>query len=192
MAAIYMTAISSAQDTVTSYESNLTEKLLNRQIDVISMANLYNTGGFAVAEAVKFKAPRSGWNLTNVTIIGTDGFNGTAQSVPPQGLIALEIRDRDLNLLYRFTDSQIPYTNFILNVSGLYPITFEIPAVPVSDEFYVCFYDRGVVFTAFELVNETKESYTFNRFAREMSPAELPISENETVPINWIMRVNGV
>jgi hypothetical protein len=183
-----MTAMSSALDTVTSYEGNLSEKELN----YANMIELFGPTGMAAAEAVKFKAPRADWTLKNVTVFGWDGFNGSSESVPSQGIIALEIRDKDLNLLYRFADTQLPYTNFIFNFTGIFPIMIEMPSIPVSDEFYVCFYDRGSVLTSFEFVNETKESYIFDRAARKMLPAELPVGENSTAPINWIMRVNGV
>ncbi len=187
-----MTSIADAQatqnQTINSYQGNLSEK----QIDLVSMPGLFGRLGRDVAETVKFKAPKAGWKLKAVNVMAWDGFNGSVISVPPQLIIALEVRDKDRNLLYKYADSQLPYTNYAFNVTGPYPITIELPLIPVSDEFYICFYDRGAVAVAGEILNETSEnSFFYNEAGDELISATVPNTENATSPVNWIMSVMG-
>ncbi len=170
-----------------SYASNLS----NTTVTFISTASLFNIGSYFAAETVKFTAPKAGWKLNRVEIIGWDGYNGTAVSVPAQQTIAMEIRDKDLNLLYRFNDIQWPYTNFVLNITRPMPISIDLPSIPVSGDFYVCFYDRGAVLMGTEIGNATGNSYFYDAVSREIIPSALPTNDNQTVPVNWIMRAYG-
>jgi hypothetical protein len=194
--ALSLTGISAAADAkspdnqvMNSYEGNLSQKRIV-SIDLLSIMGL---PAYFIAEAVKFKAPKPGWKLNSVQILGWDGFNGTMESIPRERIIALEVRDKDLNLLYRFTDSQLPYSNFIRNATQTYPFTVRLPSIPVSDEFYVCFYDRGAIAIASEILNETSEnSFIYIEDGNTLLPANLPLfKENESVPLNWIMTVSG-
>ena len=194
--ALSLTGISAATDAkspdiqvMNSYEGNLSQKRIV-SIDLLSIMGL---PAYFIAEAVKFKAPKPGWKLNSVQILGWDGFNGTMESIPRERIIALEVRDKDLNLLYRFTDSQLPYSNFIRNATQTYPFTVRLPSIPVSDEFYVCFYDRGAIAIASEILNETSEnSFIYIEDGNTLLPANLPLfKENESVPLNWIMTVSG-
>ncbi|OYV07927.1 MAG: hypothetical protein CG443_866, partial [Methanosaeta sp. ASP1-1] len=72
----------------------------------------------------------------------------------------------------------------------LYPLTIEIPQIAVSDEFYVCFYDRGAVAVGSELINETSKN-SFIYVESELLPAMIPESENVSTPLNWLMAVSG-
>jgi hypothetical protein len=194
-AALFLAGLAMAADTkapqiqvLSSYEGNLSEKKIN----LVSMSALFGRLGRDVAETVKFKAPKPGWKAKAVNIVAWDGFNGTVQSVPREKIIALEIRDKDLNLLYRFADSQLAFSNYLFNATEAYPLTIELPSVPVSDEFYVSFYDRGAVAVAGEVLNNTSSnSFFFNAVADELIPAELPQGQNKTSPVNWIMSVSG-
>jgi hypothetical protein len=172
-----------------SYDGNLSQK----KFDSIDMLSLYGgKTGFFIGEAVKFKAPNPGWKLNSVQVIAWDGYNGSAESIPYTRVIGLEVRDKDLNLLYKFADSQLPYSNYALNATTDYPLTIEIPSIPVSDDFYVCFYDRGAVAVVFEHLNETSSnSFFYIQPGNLMQPADIRISENETLPVNWIMSVSG-
>ena len=172
-----------------SYQGNLTEKKIV-SIDLLSIMGL---PAYFIAEAVKFKAPKPGWKLNTVQILGWDGFNGTVESIPRERIIALEVRDKDLNLLYRFADSQLPYSNFVRNASETYPFTIHLPSIPVSDEFYVCFYDRGAIAVATEILNKTSEnSFIYISEGNALLPSNLPIfKEDESVPLNWIMTIGG-
>lgn len=194
--ALSLTGISAAADAkspdnqvMNSYEGNLSQKRIV-SIDLLSIMGL---PAYFIAEAVKFKAPKPGWKLNSVQILGWDGFNGTMESIPRERIIALEVRDKDLNLLYRFADSQLPYSNFIRNATETYPFTVRLPSIPVSDEFYVCFYDRGAIAIASEILNETSEnSFIYIEDGNTLLPANLPLfKENESVPLNWIMIVRG-
>ncbi len=169
-----------------SYEGNLSEK----KIIPISVLSIYGPPGFFIAEAVKLEAPKDNWKISAVQLFGFDGYNGSQESAPEERTIALEIRDKDKNLLYKFADSQIPYSNYARNATLLYPLTIEIPQIPVSDEFYVCFYDRGAIAVGCELLNEpSKNSYIY--IENELLPAVLPESENVSTPLNWLIAVSG-
>lgn len=194
--ALSLTGISAAADAkspenqlMNSYDGNLSQK----RIVSIDLLSIMGPPAYFIAEAVKFKAPKPGWKLNTVQILGWDGYNGSVQSIPRERIIALEVRDKDLNLLYRFTDSQLPYSNFIRNATETYPFTVRLPAVPVSDEFYVCFYDRGAIAVASEILNETSQnSFIYIEDGNTLLPSNLPLfRENESVPLNWIMTVGG-
>jgi len=191
-----LTGISTAADAkspenqlLNSYEGNLSQKKIV-SIDLLSIMGL---PAYFIAEAVKFKAPKPGWKLNTVQILGWDGFNGSTQSIPRERIIALEVRDNDLNLLYRFTDSQLPYSNFVRNATETYPFTIRLPSIPVSDEFYVCFYDRGAIAVASEILNKTSQnSFIYIEDGNTLLPSNLPLfGQNESVPLNWIMTIGG-
>jgi hypothetical protein len=169
-----------------SYEGNLSQK----KVVPVSVLPIYGPPGFFIAEAVKFQAPKDNWKISAVQLYGFDGYNGSQESAPEERTIALEIRDKDKNLLYKFADSQIPYSNYARNATLLYPLTIEIPQIAVSDEFYVCFYDRGAVAVGSELVNETSKN-SFIYVESELLPAMIPESENVSTPLNWLMAVSG-
>jgi hypothetical protein len=196
-AVLYPAGVSAADDAqasqnqiLNSYEGNLTQKSLTA-MDMLSL--LGGQTGYLMAEAVKFTAPKPNWKIDSVQLFGWDGFNGTAESIPQERIIALEVRDKDLNLLYRLSDSQLPYTNYAYNATDLYPTTLRLPQVPVSDEFYICFYDRGAVAVACERLNETsKSSFLYLEPGNQLLPATLPSGQNnETIAVNWIMSVSG-
>ena len=191
-----LTGISAAADAkspenqlLNSYEGNLTQKKIV-SIDLLSVMGL---PAYFIAEAVKFKAPKPDWKLKTVQILGWDGFNGSVESIPRERIIALEVGDKDLNLLYRFTDSQLPYSNFVRNATETYPFTMRLPSIPVSDEFYICFYDRGAIAIAAEVLNKTSQnSFIYIEDGNTLLPSNLPLlGQNESVPLNWIMTVGG-
>jgi len=171
-----------------SYEGNITDK----KVLPLTLFSIYRVPAFFIAEAVKFEAPKDNWKISAVQLYGYDGFNGSNESIPEERIIALEIRDKDKNLLYRFSDSLLPYSNYARNATFLYPLTIDIPQISVSDEFYVCFYDRGAIAVGFELLNETSEnSFIYIEDGDTLLPATLPTSEDASTPINWIMAVSG-
>jgi hypothetical protein len=160
----------------------------------MSMTQFFNFAGLDVSEMAKFTAPRPGWTLTGVSILGYDMFNGTPETVPADRTIAIEVRDQDLNLLYRFTDSQRPYFNLAKNLTAPSVASIDFPPVAVTEEFYVCFYDRGAILIGAELSNATNNSFIFNRGAGELYPAEVPqtLEANSTLmPVNWVIRAIG-
>ncbi len=179
--------------TIKSYEGNITEKQ-TISIDLLSLFGGPAPGYFS-AETVKFKAPKANWKINKVRLYGWDGYNGSAESIPNERIFSIEIRDKDLNLLYKFADSQLPYSNFARNATGLYPFIVNVPDVSVSGEFYVCFYDRGAIAIACEFVEDiSKNSFIYIEGGDQrvpLQPAVIQKSENERTPINWIMEVFG-
>lgn len=171
-----------------SYEGNLTDK----DIFPVDLVSFIGAPAFFFAEAVKFNAPKSNWKINAVQLYAWDGFNGTNESVPMERIIGLEIRDKDLKLLYKFADSQLPYSNYAHNATLMYPLTIDIPQVPVSGEFYICFFDRGAVVVAAEPINETsKTSFIYVEDGNRLINSTLPTGENLVTPVNWIMAVSG-
>jgi len=171
-----------------SYEGNLTDK----DIFPVDLVSFIGAPAFFFAEAVKFKAPKSNWKVSAVQLYAWDGFNGTNESAPAERIIGLEIRDKDLKLLYKFADSQLPYSNWAHNATLMYPLTIDIPQISVSDEFYVCFYDRGALVIAAEPINETsKTSFIYVADGNRLINSTLPTGENLVTPVNWIMAVSG-
>jgi len=158
---------------------------------VISMYEFFGPAAFDIADAVKFTPPSPTWNLDRVEVLGYDGFNGTAETVPKDRVISMEIRDAKLNLLSKWTDSQLPYFNFRNNVTGPLVSLIDVPPVTVNGDFYICFYDRSAVFVGTELENATGNSFIFDRVAKQLVPAALPAGENKTMPVNWVIRAIG-
>lgn len=195
LAALSMTGISLAAEasdsqyrTIYSFDGNISEKDLH----FITNSVPFGRPGMVVAQTAKFIPPKSGWKIKAVDVLAYDGFNGTPISVPEDRVIVLEVRDKDHNLIYRFADSVLPYSNYVFNVTHPRSMMIELPSVPVSDEFYICFFDRAVVGVAYEFLNQTNgNSFFYNEAGDELFPATLPVAENQTSPINWIMSVTG-
>ena len=121
-------------------------------------SSLAQFGALNVGEAVKFTAPKSGWKLQKVQVVGWSGFNQSSQKFPDDGNIMIEIRDKDLNLLYKFADAQ---NNYFLSDAGPLFGEIEIPAVTVTGDFYVVFYDRGAARIGMETTDSTGNSFLF-------------------------------
>ena len=136
--------------------------------------------------AVKFKSPKSGWKLYGVQVLGWSGFNNTTQTFPAESNFLLEIRDKNLNLLYKFADVQ---NGYFLSDQGPFYGLIEIPPLAVTEEFYVVFYDRGGMFVAMEEDSGTGNSFLYGN--RDLQPAQLITTTNETIGINWIIEALG-
>jgi hypothetical protein len=66
----------------------------------------------------------------------------------------------------------------------------EIPAVPVTGDFYVVFYDRGAAHIGMENNNRTGNSFLF--MGDQILPAERTVQEtNETIKVNWMIEAAG-
>ncbi len=187
LAIISLTAEAQNAEVLSSYEGNISQV----EFELGSLMGVFGLPGFDFAQTVKFTAPSPDWKLKQVRVLGWDGFNGTVESVPVRNVIALEVRDKDLNLLYKLADVQVAYTNYVFNYTGPLMMEIELPSVPVSDEFYVSFYDRGSVGVGFEVLNATNNrSFILNVAGKELVPAQLPVNGNAT-PVNWLMEVVG-
>jgi len=157
------------------------------EINFTLFSSLAEFSSLEVGEAVKFTAPKAGWKLQKARVLGWSGYNKSSQSFPADRNIMLEIRDKDLNLLYKFADAQ---NNYFLSDAGPLFGEIEIPAVPVTGDFYVVFYDRGAAPIGMENINGTGNSFIF--INGKILPADRTIQEtNETVKINWLIEALG-
>jgi len=144
-------------------------------------------GSFGIGEAVKFTAPSSGFKLQKVRILAWSGFNNTTKTYPAERDIMLEIRDKDLNLLYKFADGQ---NNYFLSSEGPTFGEIEIPEMKMTGDFYVVFYDRGAAPIGAVEVADSGNSYLFN--GAETFPAEFVDQDtNETIGYNWVIQTLG-
>ncbi len=157
------------------------------EINFTLFSSLAEFSSLEVGEAVKFTAPKAGWKLQKVRVLGWSGYNVSSQSFPADRNVMLEIRDKDLNILYKFADAQ---NNYFLSDAGPLFGEIEIPAVPVTGDFYVVFYDRGAAPIGMENINGTGKSFIF--INGQILPADRTIQEtNETVKINWLIEAAG-
>lgn len=143
---------------------------------------------YGSGQAVIFTAPRPGWKLESVLIMASDGWNASRKELPNPLPFAVEIRDANLRLLYHFADTQLPY--FTSN-EGIRLANIELPDVPVNGDFFVCFYGYMALGLAAELQNVTDNSYYFDKLEGQLYPGFLPVKNNQTLPVNWIIRVAG-
>ena len=155
---------------------------------IVNVATYRSPGYLKVAEAVRFTPPRPSWTLDGVQIwsLVPYGENGT---LPEDRIISMEIRDENLNLLYRFTDSHLPY---FANQGQPGISVIEVPFIPINGDFYVCFYDRGAVAVGVDLHEVEGDSYFYDLQTGDIFLAEVAIDESEEmVPVNWIIRAVG-
>lgn len=144
-------------------------------------------GSLDIGEAVKFTAPSSGFNLQKVRILAWSLFNETTQTYPAERNIMLEIRDKDLKLLYKFTDGQ---NNYFLSPDGPVFGEIEIPEMKMTGDFYVVFYDRGAAPIGAAEVADSGNSYLFNG-ARTLPAEFVDQDTNDTIGYNWMIEVVG-
>jgi hypothetical protein len=143
---------------------------------------------YGSAQTVKFTAPKSGWKLESILIIATDGWNASSKQLPSPLPFAIEIRDSNLKLLYHFADTQLPY---FTSSKGIRLTGIEVPDILVSGDFFVCFYGYRSLALATELQNATDKSYLFDKPTGQLYSYKLPLRNNQTLPINWLIRVAG-
>ena len=170
--------------TVLSENSGKNVSLMN--LSLFTITNAFGLDGLSIGEAVKFTAPnKAGWKLRGVQVVGLSGFNNT--TFPSDRNFLLEIRDKDLNLLYKFADAQ---NGYFLSSTGPVSGKIEIPALPVTGDFYVVFYDRGSMAVLMEKDSGTGNSFFFRD--GKLSPAQRTIVEtNQTYKINWMIEAIG-
>jgi hypothetical protein len=153
----------------------------------LNISGLYSSDIYGIAETVKFKPPKSTWTLEKVQIVGWDGYVEN-ETQPEELIFCVEIRDQDLKLLYRYTDSQLAYFNY----PGPVVSEIEVPSLIVKGDFYVCFYDRGAVGVGYEFTESGESSYWYNRITGELLQSKVRIDANQDpVPINWYIRAVG-
>lgn len=143
---------------------------------------------YGSAQAVKFTAPKTEWILNSVQVVATDGWNSSNTQLPNPLPFAIEIRDADLRLLYHFSDTQLPYFS---SSKGIRMASIEVPDILLSRDFYVCFYGYRSIAIAAELQNTTGNSYFFDKLTGELFAGAFPSGNNQTSPVNWLIRVTG-
>jgi hypothetical protein len=164
------------------------ENLSAANLTLYTAVDDFGLDAFNIGEAVKFTAPKPGWKLKAVQVLGWNGFNQTAGSIPPQSNFLIEIRDQNRDLLYRMADTQNAYFTFPVPLLR----QIEIPSIPVTGDFYVVFYDRGSMWIGMEQENGTENSFFFNGLNKETSPAQFTYGEdNQTLKVNWVIRAAG-
>ena len=172
---------------------NMTELKQDSTTNASENVQLYSAGedwglnSFFFGEAVKFTAPKPGWKLKQIKVLGWNYYNETSMAVPSPSNFLIEIRDADLDLLYRLADTQNAY--FTDKVPVLRAI--NIPPLPVTEAFYIVFYDRSIMKIGVEVENGTGNSYVYDSINNRMIPAEFRIEESNTTKVNWIIRAVG-
>jgi len=173
---------------LTVLKQDTAENLSAANLTLYTAVDDFGIDALVVGEAVKFTAPRPGWLLKSVQVLGWNGFNQTAGSIPQQSNFLIEIRDQNRDLLYRMADTQNAYFTFPVPLLR----EIEIPAIPVTGDFYVVFYDRGSMWIGMEQENGTENSFFFNGLNKETSPAQFTYGEdNQTLKVNWVIRAAG-
>ena len=66
-----------------------------------------------------------------------------------------------------------------------------VPALPLTGDFYIIFYDRSTMRIGVELENGTGNSYQYNSMYRDLIPAQFKIDNNESTKVNWVIRAVG-
>jgi hypothetical protein len=159
----------------------------NMNLTLYSSGQDWGINSFDVGEAVKFTAPKADWKLKQIRVLGWNGYNETSMTVPSPSNFLIEVRDKDMNLLYRLADTQNAYFTFSAPaIRGI-----DIPALPVTGDFYVIFYDRSAMRIGVELENATGNSYIFDSLNGELIPAEFRIEGATPTKVNWIIRAVG-
>ena len=143
---------------------------------------------YASAQTVMFTAPKPGWKLEDVLVLATDGWDASQEVLPTPLPFAIEIRDSNLKLLYHFADTQLPY---FTRGQGARLASVELPDLPVNGDFFVCFYGYRALGLAAELQNATGNSYYFDKLTGQIYPGFVPLKNNQTLPVNWVIRVAG-
>jgi hypothetical protein len=176
----------SDNQTMTVLKQDSGTNISQMNLTLYSAGQDWGINAFSVGEAVKFTAPNPEWKLKQIRVLGWNGFNETTLSVPSPNNFLVEVRNDKLDLLYRLADTQNAY--FTLPAPGL--IGIDIPALPLTGDFYIIFYDRSTMRIGVELENGTGNSYQFNSLNGELIPADFNI-DNTTVKVNWVIRAVG-
>jgi hypothetical protein len=185
--AVAQNGAASANSSMIVLKQDSGTNITKMDLTLYSAGQDWGINGFSVGEAVKFTAPKPGWNLKQIRVLGWNGFNETTLAVPSPSNFLIEVRDENLNLLYRLADTQNAY--FTLAAPAL--IAIDIPALALTGDFYIIFYDRSTMRIGVELENGTGYSYQYNSMNSELIPAEFKIDNNESTKVNWVIRAVG-
>ena len=143
---------------------------------------------YGSAQAVRFTPPKSGWNLENILVMATDNWNATSKEQPKPLPFTIEVRDANFTLLYHYEGIQLPY---FTNSNGVRMAAIDVPVISMKGDFFVCFYGYGSISLATELQNATGNSYYYDERSSQLYLGMLPLRNNQTIPVNWLIRVAG-
>lgn len=133
--------------------------------------------------AVLFTPPTKPWTLEKVDIVG--GYINNSGDI----IFALEIWDKDYTLLYKLTD----YSQAYFEIAPSFTWTeIDIPDIEVTDDFYVCLFERGSIYVGADANNPAMRSYMVLRSPKGMINATYRESEDvPDKPFNWMIRAIG-
>lgn len=172
---------------MTELKQDSGKNLSQMNYTLYSAVKNWGIDSFNVGEAVKFARPKPEWKLKQIKILGWNGYNETSMTVPSPSNFLIEVRDEELNLLYRLADTQNAYFTFKAPVlRGI-----DIPALLVPEVFYIIFYDRSTMKIGAEQENGTGNSYFYDSLYKGLIPAEFSIDESNAIKVNWIIRAAG-
>jgi hypothetical protein len=175
------------KETLTILKQDSGKNFSEMNLTLFSAVNEFGMDGLGIGEAVRFEAPRPGWKLKGMQTVGWSGFNNTTKLFPADRTFLVEVRDENTDLLYKFVDIQNMY---FASTTGPVAHRFEIPALSVTGDFYVIFYDRGSMGLGMERDNGTGNSYFLVN--GQLLPAEFKTKNtSETLKVNWLIRAVG-
>ena len=67
----------------------------------------------------------------------------------------------------------------------------DVPPITMNGDFYVCFYGSNVVRVVTEVDKATGKSYYYVRDSSQLLPGAIPLKNNTTLPVNWLIRAYG-
>jgi len=157
-----------AQSTISSSQADETEII---KYDDGSAEEAISVGYIDLGPAVLFSPPTEPWTLEKVMVVG-EYINLSGDTV-----FALEIWDKDYNLLYKLTDYSLAYFNTTFKWTEI-----DIPDMTVTGDFYVCIFDRASIYVGADTDNPAMRSYVVMRDPKSMAKGE---------GLNWMIRAVG-
>ena len=157
------------QSAVSSLDVDETEPAIS--YDDGSAEQGFSISLFDIGHAVLFTPQPKPWTLKKVRVYGL--CNVTLSNV----VFALEIWDNDSNLLYKLSDYSIAYFNTTSEWTEI-----DIPDMIVTDDFYVCIFERGSLYVGVDEGNPAMRSYVVIRDPKGMVKEE---------GFNWMIRAVG-
>jgi len=146
-------------------------------------------GGDDPGMAVLFTPPTEPWTLDKVRVYGEYiKLQGEPFYTDQDRVFALEIWDGNYSLLYKLTDYSQAYFNTEYEWTEI-----DIPDINITDDFYVCVFERASIFIGADTDKPAMKSYDVKRGPNRMVNAtylEPPDFVTEK-PLNWMIRAVG-
>ena len=174
----YDTIAPSAIETISSLEAGETEiKYDDGAVDFGITMDLTDVG-----HAVLFSPPTKSWTLNKVKVVGEHVNHSEGR------IFALEIWDGNCSLLYKLTDYSQAY---FLNTEDEWT-EIDIPDINITNDFYVCIFERGSLYVGVDTDNPAMRSYyVVRRGPNHMTNATYLEQPDTEKPFNWMIRAVG-